>query len=124
LILFYLYVSLMLTDTAAMASLRGLTAWHALRYIRSLFRERLPRVLGVYAGLWLIGTLPSQLIQLLASELLANVEATWVSVVVMTVLQTILGIFTLYTAAAAVLMLLNYEAMRQREWKENQEQAR
>lgn len=115
-----LYFGLLQSSSAATASLRGLLGMNNLGYVRAVFGQRMLRCLGIYAFVWIIGNLPGMLIGLVAGELLAFIEIPWLVNGLSVLLEGLLGIFSLFTASAVVLMLLNCEKIREREWREKQ----
>ena len=119
-LLLSVYYSMMKNFSASAAVWRGLTAWRCQAYIRALLRERIWRVFGLYALAWLAGNLPAQLISLVAGELLMRISVEWVGTALSVLIQTGLGIFSLYVAAAGALLLMNYEKLRQKEWEDQQ----
>lgn len=119
-LLLSIYYSMMKNFSASAAVWRGLTAWRCQAYIRALLRERIWRVFGLYALAWLAGNLPAQLISLVAGELLVRISVEWVGTALSVLIQTGLGIFSLYVAAAGALLLMNYEKLRQKEWEDQQ----
>ncbi len=113
-----LYYAMMQECIGITAALRYRSLWNNVTYSHAVFGLRMGKGLRVFVGIYLIGMLPSRVIGYIVSYFLMQIPNALARAGGSVVVDSLLGLFTLFVSIGTTVLYMNREAMALRRIEE------